>query len=379
MNFSSVRRGCPWRGAGTRSAGGAEGGRGPSAPGVWFDFVRVTQVAIPLPRLNLQIRGMPRKRRIHAPTAGFHITARTQEGARWFDEELRSDVVAIICEGALTFGHNLLAYVVMPNHFHMVVRQGDHPVSWMMQRIMLRIAVRVQKKFDHAGHVFGRPYWASICNDPGYLRRAIVYTHLNPCKAGLCEAPESYQWSSHRAYLEDCHAQSGFSPLHGLLLFADQSIEAADAILSYMRFVDFVVERRRTGVPGDWLMPRGPDRMLIPLARHGDAHWAITYSQIASASFERMVLTPITDQAAAILRRIDPGCDLETLQNGGRRKALNALRRQVAIALISSGYRTGLIARCLRVCPSYVSHLRTCMRETAAHQLSNRTPICTTT
>ncbi len=38
------------------------------------------------------------------------------------------------------------------------------------------------------------------CVDAEHLREAIVYTHLNPVAAGLCERSEDYRWSSQRAY-----------------------------------------------------------------------------------------------------------------------------------------------------------------------------------
>ncbi len=59
---------------------------------------------------------MPRKRRLHLPRAGFHITARTQGGAKYFHPEMRAAIAADIQQAALTVGHTLLAYVVMPNH-----------------------------------------------------------------------------------------------------------------------------------------------------------------------------------------------------------------------------------------------------------------------
>src|SRR5687768_11846369 len=135
---------------------------------------------------------MPRKRRIHLPHAGFHITARTQDGAKHFVPDMRSDIVQDIEEATSSFGHTLLAQVVMPNHFHIVLRQGETPIGWLMQRIMQRTVMRVRRQHGGEGHVFGRPYWLCVCASAAYLRRAIVYTHMNPCKAGFCEHPSDY-------------------------------------------------------------------------------------------------------------------------------------------------------------------------------------------
>jgi hypothetical protein len=114
---------------------------------------------------------------------------------------MRKSIVEIIVNGAATSDAKLLAYAVMPNHFHMVVVQGSMTLGTVMQPIMRRIALLVQRSRKSSGHVFERSYRSHSCSDPDYVRAAIIYTHLNPWRAGLCKDPCEYEWTSHEAYL----------------------------------------------------------------------------------------------------------------------------------------------------------------------------------
>jgi len=318
---------------------------------------------------------MPRKHRLHAPACGSHLTGRLQFGHRWFADESRDEFTAIICEAASTFRHTLLAFALMPNHFHIVVQQGDTPLGWMMQRIMQRMAARLHKRYNISGHVFGQRYSSSLCATPMYLRRAIVYTHLNPCKAEICADPSTFRWSSHAAYLrENAPWADHIDTTNGLALFAGESQNVVDMRANYAWFVNYTMERRRTGIPGDWLLPQGRHRLFIPPARMGDEYWATKYSAGPPPTSQPSHQLPIYDAAVAMLHRIDPNCSLDDVRNGGRSRSITALRRRVIEGLSALGYRTGAIARCMRVTQSMVSHVKSDMRMSAIHHNSRQAP-----
>lgn len=310
---------------------------------------------------------MPRQRRLHLPNAGFHITARTQNGAQYFTPGIRTIIARDIEEAVPSFRHTLLAYVVMPNHLHLVLKQGPTPLGWLMQRIMQRAVVHVRRAHDGEGHVFGRPYWSCVCADPAYLRRAIVYTHLNPVKAGLCDAAEDYPWSSHRSYVAPESVESSRSSMlrEGLVLFADTALDPAAQRSSYMRFIDFCNFQRANRIPGDWLLPEGPHRIPLPSAAHGDMYWAKNYSSFAEATCFTRPNVDVARPAALLLHRINPDVTLDALRFAGRSRTLGRIRHQLIEGLLVYGCRTTAIARCLMVSPSLVSKVARGMRETA--------------
>ncbi|HEY0670860.1 MAG TPA: transposase [Longimicrobiales bacterium] len=307
---------------------------------------------------------MPRKRRLHLPGAGFHITARTQGGTGYFVPEMRSAIADDIEQAMLSFRHTLLAYVVMPNHFHIVMRQGESPLAWVMQRIMQRTVSRVRRAHGGEGHVFGRPYWAAICNNPGYLRRAIVYTHMNPCKAELCPAVSDYTWSSHKNYIASAGATLPRQSCAraGIMLFADNSLERADAVRNYQRFIDHCVAQRADRIPGDWLLPDGPRRHLLPNTDQGDTYWQANYSTFSETSSFTKSNVDVSHAAASLLSRIDPALCLDDIRMAGRSRTMGRVRRKIIEGLLIHGCRNTAISRCLRVSPSLVSSVSTQMR-----------------
>ncbi len=312
---------------------------------------------------------MPRIRRPHLPGVAFHITARTQNGASYFIEEMRAAIADDIVQAMHSFGHTLLAYVVMPNHFHIVIRQGDGPLAWVMQRIMQRTAARVRRSHGGEGHVFGRPYWAGVCGNPDYIRRAIVYTHMNPCKAGLCDVVENYPWSSHHNYVGTALGSPHSLMLDGLMLFADTTLDVAGVVRNYQRFIAHCVMQRQNRVPGDWLLPEGPQRHLIPSAAHGDTYWQAYYSTFIEAGAFTRANTDVAHTATLLLSRIDSALHLDDVRNAGRSRAMGRVRRKLIESLLLYGCRSVAISRCLNVSPSVVSTVSSQMRVQAAREI----------
>ena len=284
---------------------------------------------------------------------------------------MRAAIASDVEQAAHTFGHTLLAYVVMPNHFHIVLRQGDGPLAWVMQRIMQRTVARVRRAHGGEGHVFGRPYWAATCQNPGYLRRAIVYTHMNPCKAEMCATADDYPWSSHRYYTGRAAvgAASQSCVREGLMLFADTSLKPVDVAQNYQRFIDHCVVQRANRVPGDWLLPDGPQRHLLPGAAQGDTYWQAHYSTFNEGQSFTRINVDVSHAATSLLGRIDSLLTLDDIRMAGRSRALGRVRMQLIEGLLIHGCRTMAISRCLSVSPSVVSTLATRMRLRAAGEV----------
>lgn len=139
---------------------------------------------------------MARQLRPYFPGAGFHITARTQGGAPWFDPPMRDFICEALAAVQRRCDVKLFAFVIMPNHLHLVVQQGDYPLDRFMQPLLTRVAMRVQLKYELLGHVFGRRYWCHPCLTTDYLQTCIAYVHRNPVRAALCAIAEEYKWSS---------------------------------------------------------------------------------------------------------------------------------------------------------------------------------------
>ncbi|HUP88581.1 MAG TPA: transposase [Longimicrobiales bacterium] len=307
---------------------------------------------------------MPRTTRVYAPGVAYHVCAVTQGRERWFETDVAKRIGEDIDVAGGAAGHRILARVVMPNHFHIIIKHGCEPLAWMMQRVMQRAAWQIKLRNNLEGHVFQARYWAEPVPTPIYLRRAIVYTHLNPCKAGLCLKPEDYEWSSHGKYMSLSQGKaaddSGF--LDGLIMFAENCMEPAAALENYLRFVNFCQERRRLHTPGDWLLPGTPWFADVPTATLGDQLWVKTFSQFNGDAKPPLRKINARDLAVKLLKQIDAGLELDVLRFAWRKSSLTEPRRTLVCGMLAGGCKPSQISRLLNISPSYVSRIRQQMR-----------------
>lgn len=302
---------------------------------------------------------MPRARRSHAPGCAFHITARTQGKARWFaTQRIRDAIAEYVCDAAATSTTRVLAFAVMPNHLHMIVRQGAQPLGWMVQRVLQRTALLVRRTFNHNDHVFGRRYWSGLCDDAKYLRQAIIYTHLNPVYAGLCKDPEDYRWTSHRLYSGHVRISSSSVNIdadHGLSLFASTNSDADRRRANYMRFIGYWMQRPRLPLGAKYLYTLD-EIAFAPRADEGDAFWLSQYGDALNAAPCAVPTdVDIRDRVLVALNALAPGLTLAQVRAAGRIKAIGHVRRQLVAMLLAGGHQNGAIARCLNVSAAHVS------------------------
>jgi REP element-mobilizing transposase RayT len=119
-------------------------------------------------------------------------------GACWLK---RSDIAEIVARALRFFDgerYQLDAWVVMPNHVHIVLWPiPNHTVSEIAQSVKRYTAREANKVLGRTGETFWQPepydHW--IRNDEEHAR-CCRYVLNNPVKARLCAAPEDWRWSS---------------------------------------------------------------------------------------------------------------------------------------------------------------------------------------
>ena len=144
---------------------------------------------------------MARKRRIELEGALYHVLARGNQRQRIFrskpDFARYLDFLAQYKERYRFF---LFAYVLMPNHVHLLVQTADVPLSRILQGLNQSYTMYFNRKYETVGHLFQGRYKAIICDRDEYLLTLIKYIHLNPVRAAAAKRPDDYPWSSHHAY-----------------------------------------------------------------------------------------------------------------------------------------------------------------------------------
>ena len=307
---------------------------------------------------------MGRKTRSNLPGAFFHITTRMQNGLPPLTANLRSSARTLLLEEAARSDVTLLACCIMPNHLHIVLRQGADPLRKFMQPLLRRLALRVHWQCRSVGHVVERRYRDTHCADVEHLRFAIAYTHLNPVRKKLCANCSDYAWSSHFSYTTEDAAADVASDL-GLRLFApSDNASAVDMRASYSAFLEWRIYRDALEKAAENEAASPPYRRR-PCTVGGDRFWGARFTAQGNGATELSCdhdaapshrRPDLRDVALGILqhRNAEPA-DLDFVRSryGGRRYV--ELRREIISQATLHGYRGCEIASFLRISPASVS------------------------
>jgi REP element-mobilizing transposase RayT len=314
---------------------------------------------------------MSRRPRPHLPCSTFHLATRLHRSEALFEPELRSAAIGIIRDQLVFTDLELLAYAIMPNHLHLIVRQGQRPLGAFMQPVLRRIALLVQRAHGRSGHVFERRYRHTACADPEHLRNAIVYTHLNPVRAELCGKVEEWAWTSHAAWSgTGTAADGGPDPVileRGLPLFAAAPGRSELQLKAdYLAFLAWRIEADRcvaeTGRPEHELVVRP----LRPRVEHGDLNWLHALTPRPPTSTPRRdELAPnfgdatgrldLADLARGVVGEIRQGLDLALVRSRWGGPAYQRARDAIILRASGVGYTGVQMAAYLNISPSAVS------------------------
>ncbi|MCW5554035.1 MAG: transposase [Verrucomicrobiae bacterium] len=94
--------------------------------------------------------------------------------------------------------YRLLAWVVMPNHVHLLVEIWQTPQAELIQNWKGFTARRINRLLGRRGQLWQDDYWDRYIRDAAHYRKVVHYIEANPVKAGLVKAPEQWPFSSAR-------------------------------------------------------------------------------------------------------------------------------------------------------------------------------------
>ena len=106
-------------------------------------------------------------------------------------------LIEIIYEVRRETAFPLLAFVVMPDHIHLVLSPSSvDSLAKIMQLVKGRFARRNHSESGDRGSLWQSRYHEQALRAERELFDAIEYVHRNPVSAGLASAPQDYPWSS---------------------------------------------------------------------------------------------------------------------------------------------------------------------------------------
>ncbi len=160
---------------------------------------------IVLARMEEELKYLPREKR--------NVERRVRVDA-WIDAGHGSCVllnpgIADMVQGSLlgfdSQRYRLFAWVVMPNHVHVLFQPM---AGWTLAKIVASWKKFTARKIcdegrecgeENNGPVWHREYWDRFIRDRRHFEKAIEYIHLNPVRAGLVRTASEWRWGS--AYL----------------------------------------------------------------------------------------------------------------------------------------------------------------------------------
>jgi len=145
---------------------------------------------------------MPRYPRLTAPHVFYHIFNRGIEKRDIFREE--KDYLKFseyLIKYQKKFDWIIYCYCLMPNHFHLLIQTGKHPLANIMRSLQTAYGVFFNKKYQRVGPVFCGRYKSIICQKGEYFLQVSKYIHLNPVKSNLSSTPLDYLYSSYQEYI----------------------------------------------------------------------------------------------------------------------------------------------------------------------------------
>jgi putative transposase len=111
-------------------------------------------------------------------------------------------LLELLEQNARTLGVSIHAYVLMGNHFHLLVTPlADDALPRMMQAVGRRYVRYFNDSQGRSGTLWEGRYKSTLIQTERYLLSCMAYIDLNPVRAGLVTHAREYPWSSHGHYI----------------------------------------------------------------------------------------------------------------------------------------------------------------------------------
>ncbi|HJP17740.1 MAG TPA: transposase [Nitrospinota bacterium] len=145
---------------------------------------------------------MARQWRIEFEGAFYHILSRGNERKNIFknseDRILFLDTLGGMAE---RYDVEVYAYVLMSNHYHLVLKTNRANISQAMQWFGLTFTRKYNIKHHRSGHLFQGRFKAFLVENDEYLLHLSCYIHRNPLRARIVKRLIDYKWSSYPIYV----------------------------------------------------------------------------------------------------------------------------------------------------------------------------------
>jgi putative transposase len=127
----------------------------------------------------------------------------------------------------------ILAYCLMRNHYHLVLRVGEAGLARGMCELNTGYAVSFNGTHGRINHLFGKRYWSERATSDEHLKSAIRYVLQNPRRAGAKGPLDSHRWTSYRATVGKAYGLPRFARDELLSIFGRNPAQALKAFMAF--------------------------------------------------------------------------------------------------------------------------------------------------
>jgi REP element-mobilizing transposase RayT len=144
---------------------------------------------------------MARAWRIEFEGSLYHVLSRGNEKRDiFFGDDDRRLFLDTLGEMAQRFEIDVFVYVLMDNHYHLLLCTPRANLSRAMQWLGVTYTNRFNARHSRSGHLFQGRFKNMLVQNDAYLLQLSYYIHRNPLRAKMVERLADYRWSSYRAY-----------------------------------------------------------------------------------------------------------------------------------------------------------------------------------
>jgi len=144
---------------------------------------------------------MARSLRIEYEGAFYHVIQRGLERKKIFSSDKDKDkLFSYLNLSYLSYKAIFHAYVLMDNHYHLIIETPKANLSKIMHYLNTSYATYFNSKYKRVGPLYQGRFKAILVQRDEYLHYLSCYVHLNPLRAGIVKSPDEYQYSSYNFF-----------------------------------------------------------------------------------------------------------------------------------------------------------------------------------
>ncbi|MCM0080006.1 transposase [Geomonas sp. Red32] len=180
---------------------------------------------------------MPTLARIDQVELLQHVIVKAVPGQRLFEDDTDRDTFLSMLKPLLArTGTRCLAWVLLPDHFHLLLRPTTYRLTTLMLPLLVGYARGFNKRHGRRGRLFRGRYKSVACEDNTVLKELVRYLHLHPLRSGEVAKYrdlERHPWCGHGAIIDS--SMQGWQSVDEVLGRFGRKRERC--LLAYRRFV----------------------------------------------------------------------------------------------------------------------------------------------